>query len=85
VASFHVRAIGADFEADDEGSEYISAEVAKQAAVKAAVSIAADEIDRGKKSSIIEAHVQNGGRTIGRYVVVLSVEALPPIPRSLRD
>lgn len=79
MASYRVRAVGADFEADDdESSEYITAKVAGHAAVKAGIAIAADEIDRGKSSSIIEAYVREGERTIGRYVIVLSVEALPP-------
>jgi hypothetical protein len=79
MAKYHVRAIGADFQADDDGVDYISAEVAKKAAVTAGIAIAADEIDRGKKSSIIEAHVRDGARTIGRYVIALSVEKLPPL------
>lgn len=76
MANYSVRAIGADFEADDQGSEYISADVAKKAAVKAAVAIAADEIDKGKNSSIIETHIKKNGQTVSRYLVVLSVEAM---------
>jgi hypothetical protein len=78
MAIYRLRAIGADFEAKDDGSEYISAEVAKRAAVKAGIALASAEIDKGQKSSIIEAHVQEGGRTVIRYVVALSVEGLPP-------
>lgn len=80
MANYRVRAVGADFEAsDDDGSDYISPQVAGQAAVRAAIAIAADEIERGKKSSIIEAHVRDGHRTISRFVIALSVEALPPL------
>lgn len=78
MATYRVRAIGADFEADDEGYEYISADAAKKAAVKAGIAIASDEIDRGKKSSIIEAHVCQGQRTVGRFIIALSVDALRP-------
>ena len=78
MANYSVRAIGVDFEADDQGYEYVSAEAARRSAVKSAIDIAADEIDRGKKSSIVEAQVLQGNRLIGRYVVALSVEALRP-------
>jgi hypothetical protein len=79
MAKYNVRAIGADFEADDDSADYISAKVAKEAAVKAGIALAADEIHHGKKSSIIEAHVRDGARTIGRFVIALSVETLPPV------
>jgi len=74
---YRVRALGADFEAGDEGCDYSSAEAAERAAVKAGIAIAADEIDQGKKSSIIEARIHRGEQTIGRYVIALSVEMLP--------
>ena len=76
--NFRVRAIGADFEANGEGSEYISADVARRAAVKSAVAIALDEIDKGKNSSIIEINIREGAGSVERYVVALSVERLPP-------
>ena len=76
MATFRVRAIGADFEADDEGCEYLRAEDAKRAAVKAGIDIAADEIERGKASSIVEVQVFDREQAVGRFVVALSVEAL---------
>jgi len=76
MASYRVRAIGADFEADDGGCGYLRAEDAQRAAVKAGIAIAADEIEGGKKSSIVEVQVLDAEETVNRFVVALSVEAL---------
>jgi hypothetical protein len=76
MATYRVRAIGADFEAGDEGCEYLRAEDAKCAAVKAGIAIATDEIIGGKDSSIVEVHVLDREQAIGRFIVALSVAAL---------
>ena len=76
MANYRVRAIGADFEAGDEGCDYLRIEDAKRAAVKAGIGIASDEIERGKKSSIVEIQVLNRGRPVSRFVVALSVDTL---------
>jgi hypothetical protein len=76
VASYRLRAIGADFEAEDEGSSYRNRQAAQRAAIRAGIAIATDEIDTGKSSSIVEAQLIEGEETIGRFVVALSVEAL---------
>lgn len=74
---YRVRVAGADFEAADDGCEYNSNDAAKRAAVKAGVAIAADEVERGKASSIVEAHVLQDEQTIGRFIITLRVEAQP--------
>lgn len=76
VASYRLRAIGANFEAEDEGSSYSSRDAAQRAAIKAGIALAADEVEGGKSSSIVEAQILDGKRTVGRFVVALSVEAL---------
>ena len=76
MARYRLRAIGADFEAEDEYSSYRSRDAAQRAAIKAGIALAADEIEGGKRSSIVEAQVLDGQETIGRFVVASSVETL---------
>lgn len=76
MVKYRLRAVGADFDVDDQGCDYANAEAAGRAAVRSSIAIAADEIEQGKKSSIIEAQVLENDRTLARYVVALSVEAL---------
>lgn len=76
MAVYFIRAIGSDFDVADEGVEYTDADDARRAAVRAAIELAAEEIDDNRRSSIIEARVENGGNAIARYVIALSVEPL---------
>ena len=78
MARYRVRAIGADFDADDGGCDYLRSEDATRAAVKAGIAIAADAVQGGKKRSIVEVQVFDGQQNVGRFVVALSVEALQP-------
>jgi hypothetical protein len=78
MASYRVRAIGADFDADDDGAEYPNVDAARQAALKAGIAIATDEIGEGKNYSIVEVRILDGKRTSGRFVVALAVEELRP-------
>jgi hypothetical protein len=78
MAKYRLRAVGADFDVDDDGCDYADAGAARRAAVKAGIAIAAEEIAEGKKSSIVEAQVLEDDRTLARYVIALGVEALLP-------
>ncbi len=78
MVKYRLRAVGADFDVDDQGCNYANAEAAGRAAVRSSIAMAAEEIDQGKKSSIIEAQVLEDGQPLARYVVAISVEALRP-------
>lgn len=76
MAVYFIRAIGSDFDAADDGIDYANAAEAERAAIKAAIDLAAEEINDDRRSSIIEARVEEDGEAIGRYVIALSVEPL---------
>ena len=76
MAVYFIRAIGSDFDVADEGVEYADAAGARRAAVRAAIELAAEEINDSQRSSIIEARVEDKGEAIARYVIALSVEPL---------
>ena len=73
---YRLRAIGADFEAADDGHDFADADVATAEAKRAGIALAAEEIEKGKNCSVVEAHVLDDRETIIRYVIALSVEAL---------
>lgn len=81
VPTYRVRIVGADFDAEDEGTDYPDAESAKRQAVKAAIAVAADEASRGMCGAVLEARIEDGSDVLARYIVAVSVEPLEPAGR----
>lgn len=74
MPTYRVRIVGTDFDAEDEGSEYPDTDTAVNAAIKAAIAVAADEASRGASGAVMEARVEEGADVLARYIVALSVE-----------
>ena len=78
MPTYRVRIVGTDFDAEDEGIEYLNTDAAAEQAIRAAIAIAADEATRGSCGAVLEARVEDGTNVIAHYIVALSVEQVDP-------
>ena len=72
-----IRTINADFDSRDEGASYDEPAAALRRAVQGGISIAGEEIARGRITSAIEVRIeQEDGVPVLRSVVAVSVSPL---------
>ena len=74
---YFINARNSDFHARDDGKDYDGPDDALRSGVTSAVSLLADEINRGERCAAVEISVERqDGSELLRSVVALSVSAL---------